>query len=369
MGASRVVNPAGAVIFFAFTALVSLIPSGCNIERPSLPPEESITVPGEGTVLVYVEVPRRTAGPILSTFTQQSGIEVRAVYRENVGDAFFLQLKQEAAAGRVDVFWGESPLSAMELAEAGLSVPFRPARARPIPSQYRDPEYRWIGFAVNPRVILYNNELVKREDAPQSIWDMARNPWGGRGAMAVIARGAPAFHAATVTAIWGQEEARAFFEEVRGNGTRLVEDDSAVRRLVSSGEALWGILALDEAICANREAEPVHIFFPDRFSLGAVVVPHVAVLLRDAPNLPQAKGLYDYLFAPETGWQLGQDDCALVTLLPGVPRPKWVPSLAVFNVTQLDNRAVFEAFRSNADYFRKWGTLDLSMRPGLLPDH
>jgi hypothetical protein len=58
-----------------------------------------------------------------------------------------------------------------------------------------------------------------------------------------------------------------------------------------------------------------------------------------------------------------------VTLLPGVPRPKWVPSLAVFNVTQLDNRAVFEAFRSNADYFRKWCTLDLSMRPGLLPDH
>ena len=342
--------------------LAAILSSGCISERPPLPPEESIVVPAEGTVVIYVEVPRRTAAPILSTFTHQSGVEVEAVYRESLGEEFFPQLKREAEAGRVDVFWGASPLSAMELVDSGLVQPFRPAGARPVPFQYRDPQYRWIGFAVNPRVILYNTDRVERKDAPQSIWDMARPPWGGRGAHPSIARGAAAFHAAAVTSIWGEERARAYFEEVRTNGTLIVEDDAAVRRAVSSGQVEWGVLALDEAICANREGEPVHIFFPDRFSLGAVVVPHVAVLLRGAPNPPQARGAFDFLFSTEAAWQLGQHDCALLTLIPNVPRPDWVPSLAVFNVTQLDNAAVYEVFRSDAEYFRRWAEPEKTIR-------
>ena len=334
--------------------LASILLSGCVFERTPLPPEESVVVPAEGTVVIYVEVPRRTAAPILSTFTHQSKVEVEAIYRENLGEDFIPQLKREAAAGRVDLFWGASPLSAMELVDSGLVQPFRPAGARPVPFQYRDPQFRWVGFAVNPRVILYNTDRVEREDAPRSIWDMARPPWGGRGAYPSIAWGAAAFHAATVTSIWGEERARAFFEEVRTNGTLLVKDDAAVRQAVSSGQVEWGVLAMDEAVCANRDGEPVHIFFPDRFNLGAIVTPQVAVLLRDAPNPAQAKGAFAYLFSTEAAWQMGQFDCALITLIPNIPRPDWVPSLAVFNVTQLDNAAVFEAYRSHADYFRRW---------------
>lgn len=342
--------------------LAAILSSGCSSGRSPLPPEESIVLPGEGTVVIYLEVPRRTAAPILSTFTHQTGVEVEAVYRENLGEAFFPQLKREAAAGHVDLFWGASPLSAMELVDSGLAQPFRPAGARPVPSQYRDPQFRWIGFVVNPRVIIYNTDRVERKDAPQSIWDMARPPWGGRGAHPSIAWGPAAFHAAAVTSIWGEERARAYFEEVRTNGTLIVEDDAAVRRAVSSGQVEWGVLALDEAICANREDEPVHIFFPDRFNLGAVVVPHIAVLMRGAPNPPQAKGAFAYLFSTEVAWQLGQHDCALVTLIPNIPRPDWVPSLAVFNVTHLDNAVIYETFRSHAGSFRQWGEPEKPIR-------
>ena len=336
-------------------ALLAATVVACGPESAPTPPEESVVVPHGGTVTIFVEAPRRNAGPILKTFTEQSGIEVHAVYRETLGEQFFPRLESEAREGKVDLFWGVSPLPALDLARAGLAVPFRPAGARPIPSQFVDPAYRWIGFAVNPRVIIFNNERMKREEAPTSVSDMARPPWGGRGAIARIRTGTPAFHAAALFTLWGPDRARDFFATLRTNGTRIVEDDAAVRKLVAAGEALWGIVDLDEAICAKREAEPVHIFFPDRLSLGAVVAPSVVVLLHGAPHEAQAKGLFGYFFSTEASWQLGQNDCALVTLLPDIPRPDWVPGLGSFNLTRLDTGAVYEAYRDNLPFFESWG--------------
>jgi iron(III) transport system substrate-binding protein len=321
-----------------------------------LPPEEVVKVPGQGTVVVYVEPPRRIAGPVLKTFEEQTGIHVEATYRENLGERFFPTLRARAEQGTVDLFWGETPLSAYEIVEAGLAVPFRPAGARPVPGQYRDREFRWIGFAVNPRVIIYNSNILKREDAPTETTDLVKPPWAGKGAMPRIADGPAGFQAAALFMLWGPDRARTFFESLRAGGTRIVEDDRAVRQLVAAGAAQWGMIGLDQAICAKREAEPINILFPDRLGIGAVVPPHLAVLLRGAPNGAQAKGLFGYLFATESAWLLGQNDCALLTLLPDIPRPDWVPAAGVFNIAQVDPESAWKVYRENNAYFSAWGT-------------
>lgn len=341
---------------FLPAALAALL--ACGSQAPP-PPEEAVTVPDAGTVILYVEASKRTAGPVLRAFEKGSGIDVQAHYRETLGDEFIPTLKREIAAGRADLLWAVSTLLASELARDGLAVPFRPAVARHVPGQYRDSLFRWIGFAVNPRVIIYNNELLKREEAPTSIHDMTRSRWRGKGALARIRSGAAAFHAAALFSLWGPERARSFFEEVRTNGTRIAKDDAEVRRLVAAGEALWGFIDLDEAICAKREADPVHIFYPDRLSRGAVVPPHVAALLRHTPNPAQAKGLFGYLLSTDAARELVRNDCAVLTLLPDavlpeLGKPEWVPSLSTFNVTRLDNEAVFKAFLDNAPYFESW---------------
>ena len=321
----------------------------------SFPPEEIVKVPGQGTVAVYVEAPKRIAGPVLKTFEEQTGIHVDATYRETLGERFYPTLLARAGERKVDVFWGESPLSAYDLVEAGLAVPFRPAGARPVPGQYRDGEFRWIGFAVNPRVIIYNSNLVKREEAPNETADLARPPFAGKGAMPRIASGPAAFHAAALYLLWGPERAKGFFEALRADGTRIVDDDRSARQLVAAGGARWGLIGLDQAICAKRDAEPINILFPDRLGAGAVVPPQVAVLLRGAPDGAQAKGLFGYLFATESAWVLGQNDCALLTLLPDIPRPDWVPAAGAINIAQVDPEAAWRTFRENASYFSSWG--------------
>ena len=88
----------------------------CSPPGPPLPEEETIVVPAEGSVVVYVEAPRRSARPLLKMFEEQSGIKVSAVYFDELGDRFYDVLMAEAAARRIDLFWGTSPLAAIELA-------------------------------------------------------------------------------------------------------------------------------------------------------------------------------------------------------------------------------------------------------------
>ena len=161
---------------------------------------------------MYVEAPRRIAGPVLKTFEEQTGIHVDANYRENLGDRFLSTLMSRAGQGTVDLFWGETPLSAYEMVEAGLAVPFRPAGARPVPGQYRDHDFRWIGFAVNPRVIIYNSTALKKEEAPTETTDLVKPPWAGKGAMPRIAAGPAAFHATALFMLDASQPVRCRLE-------------------------------------------------------------------------------------------------------------------------------------------------------------
>ena len=332
---------------------------GCRPPEGVQVPEETVEVPAGGTVVVYVEAPRYLAQPILKMFGDQTGITVEAHYREEIGAGFFDTVRKDAEAGKADLLWTASPLPAVALARAGLAVPFRPAGARPVPSQYRDRGFRWIGFAADPRVLIFNHDLVKREEAPESIEDLVAGRWAGKAAVPRIAEGPAAFQAAALFARRGDAEGRKFFEAIAAAGNRIVATSDEVRRLVASGQVPWGVVDLDQAICAKRQADPVSIFFPDRIGPGAVVVPQAAVLLARAPHPAQAKGLYGYLFATETAWEVGQNDCALMSLLPvvamGIPKPEWVPVLGAVNVMSLDNDAVFDAFTRQASYFASWG--------------
>ena len=336
-----------------------LVLAACGAPGPLIPAEESVTVPAGGEVVVWVEAPRYLAAPVLTMFSEQTGIVVKATYRETAPERFLERVRDEAEAGKADFFWGSSALSAVGLARANLAVPFRPSGARPIPSQYYDRQFRWIGFAVNPRVIIYNNDIVDRVEAPQSVDELTEGRWAGKAAVARAAEGPAAFQAAAILARRGDESGRRFYEMIVASGNRVVATDGDVRRLVVAGEVAWGIVNLDQAICAKREADPVNISFPDRIGAGAVLVPHTATLLRGGPNPAQARGLLAYLFTKESAWQVGMNECALMSLLPvaamGIPKPEWVPVLGAVNIMPIDNEAVYDAWVRNAAFLATWG--------------
>src|SRR5262245_28682768 len=208
----------------ALAAALALFAS-CRPAGTALPPEDTVSVPAAGEVVVYVEAPRYLAGPVLKMFSEQTGITVKATYREESPEGFLDRVRADAAAGKADLLWSATPLSAVAMAREGLALPFRPAGARPIPGQYHDRGYRWIGFAVDPRVIIFNHDLVNRDQAPQSVDDLTVGPWAGKAAVARAASGPAAFQAAALFARWGDARGREFYEGTRSVGNRVVESD------------------------------------------------------------------------------------------------------------------------------------------------
>jgi len=339
--------------------LAPLLLAACGAGGPPIPPEVAVRVPAEGKVVVFVEAPRYVAGPILKMFSEQTGIAVEATYREEAGARFLDQAEAAAAEKKADVLWGASPLAALTLQAKDLLVPFRPAGARPVPPQYHDRSYRWIGFAVNPRVILAHDSDAVRARPPTGLEDLVEGAWAGKAALTRPVEGTAAFQAAALFAWLGAARAREFFERAAKAGNLAVESDDEVRRLVVAGERDWGLIDLDRAICSKRQGEPVSIIFPDRLGMGAVAIPEVIALFKGAPNPDQARGLIGYLFSTDAVWAIGQNDCALISLLPvnelGIPKPEWVPVLGSLNVQAIDNQKVFDAWTRARAFLQSWG--------------
>ncbi len=326
----------------------ALLFGACRPPEAALPPEEAVEDPGGGEVVVYVETPRYLTGPLIKMIADRSGMTIHTVYLEDDPDGFLNQVRQEAAAGRADIFLGNGSLTAVALAREGLAQSFRPARARPVPPQYRDPGFRWIGYAGNPRVIAYNRDRVDRSEAPESIEALFTGPWAGKAAMTRPTMGSSAFQAAALISRLGDERGIDFYRKAVAAGNRLVDGDGEVRRLVASGEVAWGVLDFDRATLAGREAQPVGLRIPDGLGYGTVVVPHVAMLLRDAPHPAQARWFIDRLFGGNVSRMLGEGDSALLSFLPiiamGIKKPDWMPLLGAFNVLPVDNEQAFDAF-------------------------
>jgi len=339
------------------TLPLSLLWLACD-SGPSIPPEEAVKVPGEGKVVVFVEAPRYLAAPILKMFTEQTSIAVEATYREEAGPAFFDQLKAAASSGKADLLWGASPLSALDLQAADLLVPFRPAGARPIPAQYHDRAWRWIGFAVNPRVILLHDDDATREHPPGGLEDLVEGTWAGKGILRRPSEGTAAFQAAALFAWLGPSRGREFFQKVAASGNQVVEDDAEVQKQVAAGDREWGLIDLDRAICSKRQGDQVSILFPDRLGMGAVAIPEVIALLKGGPNPAQARGLIGYLFTTDAVWSVGQNDCALISLMPvndlGIPKPDWVPVLGSLNIQAIDNAKVYGAWTRDRTFLQSW---------------
>ncbi|HZI59483.1 MAG TPA: extracellular solute-binding protein [Pyrinomonadaceae bacterium] len=289
-------------------------------------------------VTVYVSTDRVFSEPILRAYEQQSGVRVNAVYdtEETKSTGLANKLLAEKNRSQADVFWSNEPVRTLVLKRNAVLAPYKSPNAEGIPETFKDPDGYWTGFSARSRVIVYNTNLVKPDEAPKSIFDLADAKWKDQVAIADPRFGSTSFHVAALYAEVGDERADEFFRKLKTNGVKIVPGNSVVRDMVARGEVKVGLTDTDDVNVALEDKQPVAMVFPDRDGMGVPIMPNMVSLVANGPHSEAGKRLIDYLLSPEVERMLAQSEAVQIPLHSGVEGPKNIPPLSSFKPMTLD---------------------------------
>ena len=277
-------------------------------------------------MVVYTSVDDVFARPIAEKFEREKGIKVKLVpdTEETKSTGLLNRLLAEKARPQADVFWSGDPVRAAILKKQSGSAPYESKQAKGLPRSFSDGEYHWTGFSSRARIILYNKNLIAKNELPKSVKDLADTRFNGKGCIANPLFGTTSMHAAALFEIMGEAEARKFFKAMTANGVKVLSSNGEVRRRVAAGDCGLGLTDTDDAFEAVRDGKPVAVVYPDETGMGTLLVPNAAVLIAKGPNPDAGRAFIDYLLSPETEKALAEGDAAQMPLRKGVATPAHV---------------------------------------------
>ncbi|MBX3295857.1 MAG: extracellular solute-binding protein [Acidobacteria bacterium] len=289
-------------------------------------------------VTIYVSTDRVFSEPILRDYEASTGVRVNVVYdtEETKSTGLANKLLAEKNRPQADVFWSNEPVRTLVLKKNGVLAAYRSPQAEGIPANFKDPEGFWTGFSARSRVIVYNTDLVKPDEAPKSIFDLTDPKWKGQVAIADPRFGSTSFHVAALYAELGDEKADDFFRKLKANEVKIVPGNSVVRDMVARGEVKVGLTDTDDVNVALEDKQPVSMVFPDRDRLGVPIMPNMVSLINNAPHPEEGKRLIDHLLSAEVERKLAQSEAVQIPLREGVEPPKNIPPLSSFKPMTLD---------------------------------
>lgn len=276
--------------------------------------------------------------PVLREYEERTGVRLNAVYdtEETKSTGLANRLLAEQARPQADVFWSNEPVRTLVLKSRGVLAPYRSPSAEGIPAELVDPDGYWTGFSARIRVIAYNTNLVKGDEAPRSVFELADPQWRGQVAMADPRFGSTSFHVAALYAVAGDEKMDDFFRRLKANGVRIVDGNSVVRDLVARGDVKVGLTDTDDVNVAIEDGQPIAMVLPDAEGLGVPVMPNMVSLIANAPHPEQARQLIDYLLSADVERQLAQSEAVQIPLHAGVAGPRNIPAIETFKPMTLD---------------------------------
>lgn len=308
-------------------------------------------------VIVYVSLDRNLSEPILNSFTQQTGVTVKAVYDSEANKTTGLvnRLLAEKAKPRADVFWNNEFARSLILKDKGILASYTSPSIGQRHAMNFDPNGYWTGFAARARVIIVNTNLLEEKDIPQRLDDFTNPQWKGKVAIADPHFGTTGTHLSALLSVWGDEQFQAWLQGMKTNDVAVLPGNAQVRDKVSSGEYAFGLTDTDDANAAILDGKPVKMIFPDQQNtqLGVMIIPNTLSLIKGAPNSDNGKRLIDFLLSPQVEAKLAAGRGAQIPLLAGVKGPQNVPPIDTLRQMSFDHRQVGQHFQKMLEYYRK----------------
>jgi iron(III) transport system substrate-binding protein len=221
-------------VFLALGAALALVAASCGDDGgASGSPEEG------GSLTVYSGREEEFVAPLFEQFEADTGVQVDVRYGDSAELA--ATITEEGDASPADVFFSQDAGSLGAVAEAGLFSEIEAGVLDRVEERFRSPEGLWVGTSGRGRVAVYNTELLKASELPDSILEFADPRWNGRIGLPPTNSSFQAHVAAMMLTI-GEDATQEWLEGLMANGVRFYEDNGATTRAVAAGEIEVGLV-------------------------------------------------------------------------------------------------------------------------------
>jgi iron(III) transport system substrate-binding protein len=257
------------------------------------------------SVTLYTAGPAGLAKATAKSFTEKSGIKVE-VYQATSGDVL-ARLEAEKGKPRADVVvlasWGEG----LAVRDRGLVEAYSSPEAKKLRREWVDGGLAAQGGAALAMIV--NTEQVKKEQQPQSWFDLASPMWKDSLTMPDPTLSGSAAEFIAVFAQVHGAKAWKLFEDLARNGLIVPGPNNAALNPVLSGAKKGTISGVDYISYGQiAKGEKLAINYPTE---GTVVALRPIFVQKDAPRREEARKLVDFMLSDE-----GQNLVAKTFLIP-----------------------------------------------------
>lgn len=226
---------------------------------------------------------------VATEFAKATGVEADVV---SAGSGVVMKrIETEKDRPQGDIVWGVS----RSLLQTNVQYfdAYASKNKDAVPSEFRDPQDRWIGTNLHLLVILQNTKSVPEADGPKSWEDLTSAKWKGNVAFTDPANSGSAYSNITMLVdSWGGGDAGWDKVTKLIANTKMLNRSSLVFQGVGNGEYGLGI-SLEYAgyLWANNGA-PVKVIYP---SDGTIAQMEGVAIIKNGPNTAGARQFVDYI--------------------------------------------------------------------------
>ncbi|HXQ59147.1 MAG TPA: extracellular solute-binding protein [Acidimicrobiales bacterium] len=260
---------------------------------------------GAPSITLYNGQHVQTTDALVQAFEKQTGIHVNV--RSDDEDVFADQIVQEGLRSPADVIYTENSPPLESLQERGLLSTVDASTLAKVAPRYSSPRHQWVGVSARSSVMVYNTALVKADQLPRSVMDLAEPRWRGKLA---LAPGETDFQpiVTSIAVRYGKAAALAWLQAVKANAaSHTYPDNEVLTDMINRGQAAIGIInhyywyRLGYEVGAASVHSAIAYFAPG--DAGWVIDVSGAAVLRSSQHQQEAQRFLAFLVS-RTGEQI-----------------------------------------------------------------
>jgi iron(III) transport system substrate-binding protein len=229
------------------------------------------------SITIYSGRSEELIADLLTTFTEETGIEVEVRYGDSAELA--AQILEEGQNMRADVYFGQDAGALGALAKEGVTKTLPSDITDLVATEYKSVNGQWVGVSGRGRVFVY--DPAKVSEVPTSYKDLMDPSWKGRIGIAPTNASFQTFITA-IRVLEGEQAAIDFLNAMKQNGV-LFEKNSIIMQAVQDGVVdaglvnhyYWWELAAE---IGEENMKPEIAWFKDGDTGNLINVAGVAVL-------------------------------------------------------------------------------------------